>query len=308
MKLLITGIGGDIAQGVATIIKECRPDIEVFGADMGSMHAGYLYAGEVFQVPSASSSDYLTCIRKIIHKYSIDVVIPLSEAELSVFKPIINELGECKCITAGSNVINIGIDKLKTMKALEVMGLAIPWTIEAEKLLPNEYPCIFKARSGSGSKNIFNVEDSEEGKFLAKKYPGSIFQEFLEPANREVTCAVYRNRNGRVTVLQLLRKLVGGLTGWAEVIDDFDTNEMCKVIAEGLDLRGSMNVQLRITDSGPRVFEINPRFSSTTLIRHRLGFSDVLWSLDEAAGKDVEFPDIEIGQRMVRIYNAHKIK
>jgi carbamoyl-phosphate synthase large subunit len=79
---------------------------------------------------------------------------------------------------------------------------------------------------------------------------------------------------------------------------------MCARIAEGLDLRGSMNVQLRLTDEGPRVFEINPRFSSTVLMRHRMGFSDVLWAIEEAEGKVISYPAIAKNKTMVRVQVA----
>ena len=102
----------------------------------------------------------------------------------------------------------------------------------------------------------------------------------------------------------MLRRLTGGFTGWAKVIRDDETSRMCERIAEGLDLRGSMNVQLRLTDKGPRVFEINPRFSSTVLMRHRLGYSDVLWAVDEAEGKSVSFPTVPENQIMVRVQGA----
>jgi carbamoyl-phosphate synthase large subunit len=65
-----------------------------------------------------------------------------------------------------------------------------------------------------------------------------------------------------------------------------------------------MNIQLRLTDQGPRVFEINPRFSSTVLMRHRIGFSDLLWALSEAEGLAVEYPIIPIGVTMVRVQGA----
>ena len=79
---------------------------------------------------------------------------------------------------------------------------------------------------------------------------------------------------------------------------------MCETIAKGLNLQGSMNVQMRLTEKGPRVFEINPRFSSTVLMRHRLGFSDVLWAIDEAEGKLINFQEIPKDQMMARVQNA----
>ena len=38
-----------------------------------------------------------------------------------------------------------------------------------------------------------------------------------------------------------------------------------------------MNIQLRLTDDGPIVFEINPRLSSTLVFRDMLGFKDLEW-------------------------------
>lgn len=79
---------------------------------------------------------------------------------------------------------------------------------------------------------------------------------------------------------------------------------MCQMIAEGLDLRDNMNIKLRLTDKGPRIFEINPRFSSTVLVRHRICFSDVLWALEEAEGKSVVYPKILQDRIMVRVQGA----
>ena len=74
-----------------------------------------------------------------------------------------------------------------------------------------------------------------------------------------------------------------------------------------LNLNGSINIQLRLTKNGPRVFEINPRFSSTALMRHRIGFSDVLWAIDEAEDKVIDFPDIVTDECMVRVHDIKKI-
>jgi carbamoyl-phosphate synthase large subunit len=102
----------------------------------------------------------------------------------------------------------------------------------------------------------------------------------------------------------MLRKLIGGLTGWAKVIYDPQALELCEKIAIGLDLKGSMNIQMRLTECGPRVFEINPRFSSTVLMRHRVGFSDVLWAVSEAEGKPIHYPHIQGEIQMARTQGA----
>ena len=59
-----------------------------------------------------------------------------------------------------------------------------------------------------------------------------------------------------------------------------------------------------ITKKGPRVFEINPRFSSTVLMRHRLGFTDLLWAIEEAEGKEINYLPVSSNKIMVRIQEA----
>jgi carbamoyl-phosphate synthase large subunit len=303
-KILITGIGGDIAQGVATIFRESRPDVQLIGVDVHTQHGGHLFVDQFALVPSASAPDYLDTIKAIVRKHSVDVVIPMSEPELGASRPFAELAPGVKWITAGDRVVGAGLDKLETMHALTGLGVPVPWTKPVSEGRPIAYPCILKSRYGSGSRAVFTVANDEDVDYLVKRYPDAIFQELLEPADREVTCAVYRRRDGEVTSLLMLRRLTGGFTGWAKVIKDEETTRMCEVIAQGLDLRGSMNIQLRLTDKGPRVFEINPRFSSTVLMRHRIGFSDVLWALDEAEGESISFPVIPSNRLMVRVQGA----
>jgi carbamoyl-phosphate synthase large subunit len=302
--ILITGIGGDLAQSVATIIREERPEIRLIGIDRNLEHGGVLFVDEFVQVPSSDTSEYVEKVRDILVSRSVDVLIPLTESELNVFGPHLNGLGNSRCISAGEKVVSVGLDKFLTINTLQRMGLPVPWTFSASDRLPSEFPCIFKSRYGAGSRNVFVVENIKDAEYLSQKYSDAIFQEMLEPANQEITCAVYRNRNSDVASLLMLRRLEGGITGWAKVIEDDATSQMCAKIAQDLDLYGSMNVQLRLTDLGPRVFEINPRFSSTALMRHRVGFCDVLWSLDELEGVRIRFPKIKSDQIFVRTQDA----
>jgi carbamoyl-phosphate synthase large subunit len=302
--ILVTGIGGDIAQGVATIIRESRPDIELIGVDVHTQHGGHLFVDQFALVPSAGCRDYLDSIKAVVDKYSVDRLIPMSEPELRASLPFEELAPGVKWITAGERVVSTGLDKLETNRALAGLGLPVPWCLPVDEGRPMAYPCILKNRCGSGSRAVFNVAGDEEFDYLAKRYPQSIIQELLEPAEREVTCAVYRRRDGEVASLLMLRRLTGGFTGWAKVIRDDETSRMCEVIAQGLDLRGSMNIQLRLTPQGPRVFEINPRFSSKVLMRHRMGFSDALWAIDESDEKSVSFPVISPDTIAVRVQGA----
>lgn len=301
--VLITGIGGDISQGVATILRERRPDLRLIGVDMHGEHGGHRYVDFFTTVPAARDLGYRDAIRTVALEQGADLVIPMSEPELAVLRPFTELEPGISWLFAGDRVVEAGLDKLATARVLAGLDLPVPWTVPVAEVASG-YPCILKNRYGSGSRAVFVVNDADDAAYLVSRYPDAVFQELLLPAEREVTCAVYRNRQGEVTSLLMQRRLTGGFTGWARVIEDAATTEMCRRIAVGLDLRGSMNIQLRLTDAGPRVFEINPRFSSTVLMRHRMGFTDVLWALDEVEGKRVEFPVLPKNQILVRVQEA----
>ena len=307
-SILITGIGGDIAQGVATILRSQWPSCRLYGTDTHAQHGGRLFVDAFFILPSASDPAYVGAVRDLLDAHQIEAFLPMSEPELNVLGGLLEELGPSRGVAAGASVIAAGLDKLATVEAMRRFGLPAPWTVAVSEGEPHAYPCILKSRFGSGSRAVFIVRDKAEAAYLAQRHPQAIYQELLEPADREVTCAVYRTRDGRTASLLMLRRLTGGFTGWAQVIEDAETSRVCEVLAEKLDLRGSMNVQLRLTDQGPRVFEINPRFSSTVLMRHRLGFTDAVWAFEELQGNSVRFPEIAAGQVMVRIQEAAVVK
>ena len=187
-------------------------------------------------------------------------------------------------VMANRKALEIGLDKLKTAEMLKECGLPFPWTVDAEAGEPLEFPCILKAREGSGSKAVYIVQH-DTADFYRTKRAAHIWQELLEPAEQEYTCGLYGTRNGEVRSIIFRRKLLGGLTGSGEVVEDEAIRQLLEFVAHRLQLRGSINVQLRKTTRGPVIFEINPRFSSTVMFRHQLGFTDLLWSLQEARGQ-----------------------
>jgi carbamoyl-phosphate synthase large subunit len=76
---------------------------------------------------------------------------------------------------------------------------------------------------------------------------------------------------------------------------------MLNRLAEILDLQGSINPQLRLTERGPVIFEIYPRFSGTVMFRHLLGFKDFIRSVNEIAGKTIEdYIPPQVGTRFYR--------
>lgn len=299
---LITAIGGDIAQGVATIIRETYSSWRLIGTDLHERHGGELYVDVFARAPAASDSGYDNWLSELIVSEGIELCIPMSEPELARVAPKVNEnFVEADFIMPNAEAIRVGTDKLATAEFLCSIGCPVPWTIPGDAYdETTPLPCVFKPRQSSGSRSVVFCNTQQEALFCREKHPNGVFQELLLPADREVTCAVYRTKAGKTMVLQLLRTLVGGYTGWARVVEIPEVSEQCRKIADALDLVGSINVQLRVTDRGPRIFEINARFSSTVLMRHRIGFCDVIWSIQDSMHRSIEFQRPEVGTTIVR--------
>jgi len=200
--ILITAIGGDIAQGVAKVIRGCKQNFRLIGTDIHGQHehGGGLFVDKYCVVPRATDNSYKNEILKLIDTEAVDIVIPISEPELGVLHDCDKACDSVQWVMPGSKVIQTGLDKLATIQQLDKLGLKVPWTKPVADGAPAELPCIMKDRFGSGSKNVFLVRDKLDVDYFTVKYPHSIYQELLLPADREVTCAVYRTLDQRVAV------------------------------------------------------------------------------------------------------------
>jgi carbamoyl-phosphate synthase large subunit len=298
--LLVTAIGGDVAQAAAMAIRRAHPDLVLIGTDAQTRHGGSLVVDRFEHLPPASASDYVEALKVVCSRHAVNAVLPISEPELARLHAG-DVPGLPPLLTAGARAIQIGGDKLATARFVAELGFRAPRTIDGSEAAGwTAFPCILKLRRGSGSKVVELCEDRASLDFFVQRRPGCVIQEYL-PGGDEVTCAVYRDGPGDIRVLQLARRLVGGATGWARVIDDERVTALCAAIAEGLDVQGAINVQLMRTPDGPMVFEINPRLSSTVLMRHAIGFGDAGWLVDRARGRATTWSPPAIGTEIVKL-------
>jgi hypothetical protein len=77
-----------------------------------------------------------------------------------------------------------------------------------------------------------------------------------------------------------------GCSWFAELDQPEAVLDYCRQIARVVNAQGSINIQLRISHTGPLLLEINPRFSSLSAARAACGFNDVEWSLLQTLGID----------------------
>ena len=282
-KVLITSIGGDIAQAVSRIIRENFPSWQVYGSDIDTRNSGKFFVDKLLKLPPTNlKNKYIKKINSYINTYKIDLFIPISDNEIILFNSNRKKIKVKNSICPSKNLIKIGNDKYKTNLFLKSLNLHSPWTYISKdyKKIPS-FPCIVKPRFDRGSKNIFYCKNFKEAEFFSKYLNNPIFQEILYPEKKEITCGIYRFKNKKIKVIQLMRKLKDGYTGWSKVIKNSKIEMQCINIAKKINFFGPANFQLILTKKGPAIFEINPRFSSTVLMRHYLGFPDLVWSIEE---------------------------
>ncbi len=301
--ILVTGCGGDIGLGVGKILRSSGSADVLLGADINDEHAGFTVFDACILLPKAYSPDYIKKLVQTIEYYSIDLLIPTSEAELRVLfkKEFGNKVNKIPIVMANYKALKIGFDKLLTASFLKTVDLPYPWTKSVKEGLPIELPCIIKSRFSSGSKEVHIVNKDVD--FYSQHYfKNGIWQEYLQPDDQEYTCGLYRSKKQEIRTIIIKRRLKGGVTVYGEVKYNQEIEKALRVIAENLDLWGSINVQLRLNERGPVVFEINPRFSSTVVFRHLLGFKDLIWSLSETFDRTLEpyNPPVE-GSKIFRI-------
>jgi carbamoyl-phosphate synthase large subunit len=283
-SVLVSGASGDVGIGIGRILKSENFQ-NIYGCDINEDSWGICIFDHIVKVSRAEESKYIEEIISIVKKLKIDLFIPSSEAEIKVLishGKNIEKLLNCKILIADSKTVKIALDKLVTANFLENSSLQYPWTIRADSECPNKFPCIFKPRRGQGSKKLEIVKDVARAKELMHSSE-NIFQELLLPDDEEYTCGVFRSQSGELRIMLINRILNNGSTAKGTVVDNKEIESYVTTIAEALDIKGAINMQLRMTKNGPILFEINPRLSSTVVFRHKLGFEDLLWAIEDIA-------------------------
>lgn len=284
---LITGCGGDVACALARIARRAGLFGRLLGCDLREDHDGLEIFDRCHVIPRADDPAYFERLAAVAAAESVDLIVPCSDVELGAFHAAGygQEFGGREVLMASPRAVAVGLDKLKTAEFLSQHGFAHPWTLDAAQHTPVAYPCIYKPRQGQGGKGFRFLGSAAD--LDPRGYDSGIFQQYLPGEDAEFTSGLYRSAAGEVRHITFRRKLSGGLTASGVVESTAEISAFLERLAGVLDLAGSINIQFRLQDNVPYVFEINPRFSSTVRFRDRLGFRDFVWSVQERAGSAI---------------------
>lgn len=309
LTVVVTGLGAPLGISIFKALRQSRLRPRIVGIDAEPMSVGLFRSDSAHIVPWASRDPegYLDRLVGVCEQEAVDLVCFGSEIEMEVAS---SRLEELKHATGAELVVNRGatlrtfLDKWDSVEALRDRGLPVPESALAhdrdavEALLGRHgFPVVVKPRRGGGSKGVLEVRSRRELDLVTELRPDAVVQEYLEPASEEYTVGGYRSlRQGYLGQIIMRRELAAGLTYKAEVVNDDAIARLARSVFETFDIWGPTNLQLRKTAAGPRIFEVNPRFSSTTVMRAHFGFNEAELCLrDVVLGEHLSPPVVRLG-------------
>jgi len=301
-KILVTGANGDIGEAVGRILIKEFPQYEITGCDCAGDLPGSFIFSKMILVPKASNSKYEEFIKDWISHY--DLIIPTTEPEIKKIVSLSDY--EDKFLILPKFYVKTFLDKYSTYKYLKSKNFNPPETELLAEVSEVVLPIYLKPRFGAGGKGNRILRNRYD--FLSSKnlqLEEWIVQDLLLGEDNEYTCAIFKC-DDFTEILQMKRTLYGGHTGVAEVVDEPEIRKLLLNLASSLDLIGCLNIQLKLTDTGPKIFEINPRLSSTVMMRNRIGFQDCLWWIKYKLGVPVDKREkVKVGTKIFRMSNEH---
>lgn len=284
-RVLVTGIGGNVGQGVLKSLRASAKDFYVIGIDMEALSAGFSLVDRHYQTPRTGDPAFRDSLEAIARDEALEAIYVCSPAELEFFaihkRELESELGLSVFVNP-LEVVRTGSDKLWTANFLRDSGFAFPQTVLStdeeglERLIAHHgFPLITKPRAGYSSHNVFLCNSLEELRAAARLVPDLVVQRYLPDDKSEFTAATLSGDDQKVRALIILRRdLLQGTTYRTELIEDENLADQVIRITEALGAVGSCNLQFRVIDETVYVFEINPRLSGTSGIRYLYGFND----------------------------------
>jgi len=299
LRIMVTAIGGDVAQAVVKALRISGLPIDFHGSDANQAGIGRAFVDKLHVLPPARHADaYLDAFNAVMNEEEYDLVIPSSEAEIDVLCNNMPRLSApSRVLIHTKSWIDTFADKLLCMQYLsnriELVSFAdTSNSSECERFERNAtFPVVIKSRRGFGSKSIGYAKNIDELRLLSVKHAPAVAMEFIPDELGEFSIGVFRVGN-ECKVLPLKRYLSNaGCTWYGEVVDDPEVTAYAIKIAEASNLQGAANIQVRKNKRGVFLLEINPRLSSLSAARAAAGFNDAEWWVRMHLKLDLKLPD-----------------
>jgi len=118
-NILVTGIGGNVGQGILRNLRESTYDLRLVGSNVSITSTGNHLCDKVYELPYAYDTDYIHSVRTLCEEEDIHLVIPSTDYEslyLAKYRKTLPEVAACPCET-----MEVLIDKVLVSHLLNVI-------------------------------------------------------------------------------------------------------------------------------------------------------------------------------------------
>ena len=290
MNILLTSAGRRVSLLQAFREAAQATGRKVFVTDTDPLAPTCALADGAFRVPKVTSPDYIQALLRLCDIHNIELIVPTIDTEL---QPLADNtegmlaMGITPLISTPEFVKMTG-DKWITFLAFKKAGISVPdsWLPETiDGQLPLDL--FLKPRNGSASSHIHACQRPDL-EHIIPMVPNPIIQERL--VGEEITidaCFDLKGRPLHYVPRERIRTLAGesiqGMTIDRPLVDHWllQVLETCSQLGA----RGPLTLQAFLTEKGPVLTEINPRFGGGFPLARAAGGDYPAWILRMLQGE-----------------------
>lgn len=263
---------------------------QVVVTDVNALSPAVHLADRAFRVPYATEDGYIDAILEACEHAQVGLVVPTIDDELPVFGGARERFERRGIVLAVSSAHTTETcnDKLATSELLLSRNVpaARAW-LPADVPANQPLPLFVKPRRGRGGVGAFAARTRGELTFFTRYVADAVVQEYLE--GPEFTLDMMCDFSGRVLAVVPRERVVirAGVSDRGRTVHDARLMALALQTAEALPMVGAVNVQCRVVEGRPVIFEINPRFSGGIPLTVAAGADFPRMLVELALGRDV---------------------
>lgn len=245
-------------------LAESRDDGLVIVTDVNPLSPAVYTADRAFRVPLATEPGYVDELFAIATGEHVRLIIPTIDDELAILgreRDRFAKAGVCIAVS-DPETAELCDDKFATCSALAGRGISA-----ASSWLPHDlpacpaFPLFIKPRRGRGGVNAFSVRHQRDLDFFLDYVPDPVVQAWL--SGPEFTIDVLCDFSNRpLSIVPRRRDVIrAGVIDRGCTVKDASLIAIAESCAAAIPFIGAVNIQCRVMNGRPTIFEINPRFS-----------------------------------------------
>jgi len=267
----------------------------VLAGDASSLAPTLAIADRAVRLPLLSAEDYLDVLIRAIRENEVGLVVPTIDPELPLLAAARGRIEEAgaRVLVSSTRFLGVCGDKWRTCQEFGERGIDVPASWLPAEFDPAEAPTdlFVKPRRGSSSRDVHAVDRDNLGTVLPQ-IDDPVIQERL--SGPEITIDALFGLDDGTPLHYVPRERIrtlGGESIQGRTSDDADFREWLlrlMDVSKGLGARGPVTFQAFLTQRGPVLIEVNPRFGGGFPLGDAAGGHYPVWVVDMAEGRRVQ--------------------